>query len=435
VSDSAAFGRFEAFRTSRWWFALADGLAMLLAILLPWSTSAFLFVVIPLWAIICGSVNVSVFLRSMARAPSLASLALFGLALAGVFWSEAGVVAGLHAVGPLLKFLLLPFFFYYFEVSGRGARVLAAFLFSCTLLMVYSWIVTVEPSLALKTGRCCGEDFGVPIRNYIDQSQEFGVCLVALLSAAGFCIERRMWRPVPLLALTAAGFAANLVFVVVSRTAIVCIPVMAAVVAWRHAGLRGVLALAGIGAMMLAAAWFASPHLRARIMSVETQYLEYEESDVPSSVGKRIEFWRKSLYFIREAPVWGHGTGSILQLFEQDAVGQSGIAAEVVANPHNQVLNVMVQWGAVGLVVLCLFWSAHIRIFLRAGLVAELGLIVIAQNITGSLFNSHLFDFTEGWLYVLGVGVAGGMLAKPLEGSTPPDRISQSCPSGRINLK
>jgi hypothetical protein len=28
------------------------------------------------------------------------------------------------------------------------------------------------------------------------------------------------------------------------------------------------------------------------------------------------------------------------------------------------------------------------------------------------LFNSHLFDFHEGWMYVLGVGVAGGMVLK-----------------------
>jgi O-antigen ligase len=31
------------------------------------------------------------------------------------------------------------------------------------------------------------------------------------------------------------------------------------------------------------------------------------------------------------------------------------------------------------------------------------------QNIFTSLLNSHLFDFSEGWLYVLGVGIAGGM--------------------------
>ena len=28
------------------------------------------------------------------------------------------------------------------------------------------------------------------------------------------------------------------------------------------------------------------------------------------------------------------------------------------------------------------------------------------------LFNSHLFDFHEGWMYVLGVGIAGGTTFK-----------------------
>jgi hypothetical protein len=34
------------------------------------------------------------------------------------------------------------------------------------------------------------------------------------------------------------------------------------------------------------------------------------------------------------------------------------------------------------------------------------------QNIFTSLFNSHIFDFHEGWMYVLGVGVAGGMVLR-----------------------
>jgi hypothetical protein len=33
----------------------------------------------------------------------------------------------------------------------------------------------------------------------------------------------------------------------------------------------------------------------------------------------------------------------------------------------------------------------------------------VVQNVASSLFNSHVFDFEEGWIYVLGVGVAGGM--------------------------
>ena len=41
---------------------------------------------------------------------------------------------------------------------------------------------------------------------------------------------------------------------------------------------------------------------------------------------------------------------------------------------------------------------------------AWIGLMVVVQNISSSLFNSHIFDFYEGWMYVLGVGVAGGVL-------------------------
>ena len=36
-------------------------------------------------------------------------------------------------------------------------------------------------------------------------------------------------------------------------------------------------------------------------------------------------------------------------------------------------------------------------------------------ELVGSLFNSFLFDFTEGWLYVLGVGVAGGMVLRQFD--------------------
>ena len=43
---------------------------------------------------------------------------------------------------------------------------------------------------------------------------------------------------------------------------------------------------------------------------------------------------------------------------------------------------------------------------------AWIGLMVVLQNIFTSLFNSHLFDFHEGWMYVLGVGVAGGMVLR-----------------------
>ncbi|MGH2198930.1 hypothetical protein ACQ1Z2_15395, partial [Enterococcus faecalis] len=86
-----------------------------------------------------------------------------------------------------------------------------AFLFSCVVLLIYSWIVVFEPTLAVKTGRCCGEDYGVPVKNYIDQSQEFAICLVGLFAAALLFLDNKMWKQALLPGLGAVAFACNLV--------------------------------------------------------------------------------------------------------------------------------------------------------------------------------------------------------------------------------
>jgi O-antigen ligase len=412
LNTSNALERFEAFRTSRHWATAADLLSILLAAALPWSTSLFLILVVPLLVIICGSVNVAVFRRSIRRPASLVAVAFFALALLGMSWSEAGTRAGFHALSPVAKFLALPFLLYYFEVSKRSGWVIAAFLLSCVVLLINSWVVLFEPGLAFKTGRCCGEDYGVPVKNYIDQSQEFALCLVWLTAIGLYCVRRNMWNEAVGLGVIALAFAANLIFVVISRTAIVALPFMILVSVWRRWKMRGALYAVSLGAVGLVAIWSVSPHFRDRVLSTYSQYEEYRDRSIPSSVGKRLEFWRKSLGFFGDAPLFGHGTGSVFKLFEEAAIGRSAVSAEVIANPHNQTLSVAIQWGIVGLGALYALWIVHMRMFLGSGLVAALGLIVVVQNIVSSMFNSHLFDFTEGWLYVLGVAVAGGIMAK-----------------------
>ena len=57
-------------------------------------------------------------------------------------------------------------------------------------------------------------------------------------------------------------------------------------------------------------------------------------------------------------------------------------------------------------------WLLHLLLFRGDDLASWIGLLVVVQNIFTSLFNSHLFDFHEGWMYVLGVGIAGGIVLK-----------------------
>jgi hypothetical protein len=197
-------------------------------------------------------------------------------------------------------------------------------------------------------------------------------------------------------------------FGVSARSALVYIPVLLFLFAFMHLNRRASAALfvgTVVAAMII---WFSSSYLRGRITNIATEYQSYQQNKL-SSTGQRLEYWQKSLKFFAAAPIFGNGTGSTKLLFEQDAIGQTGLSADVVGNPHNQTLNVAVQWGLVGVAVLYAMWLAHLFLFRGYGLANWIGLLVVVQNLVSSLLNSHLFDFHEGWMYVLGVGVAGGM--------------------------
>jgi hypothetical protein len=55
-------------------------------------------------------------------------------------------------------------------------------------------------------------------------------------------------------------------------------------------------------------------------------------------------------------------------------------------------------------------WVSQLLLFRGSSLGDWVGLVVVVQNIVGSLFNSHIFDFVQGWTFVIGIGVAGGMV-------------------------
>ena len=91
-------------------------------------------------------------------------------------------------------------------------------------------------------------------------------------------------------------------------------------------------------------------------------------------------------------------TGSIAEEFRRARTGESGAASVAPVNPHNQIFAVAIQLGLIGVAVLLAMWAAHFMLFRGAGLVAWIGMIIVVQNVVSSLFNSHLFDFSQGWL-------------------------------------
>lgn len=379
-----------------------------MAAALPWSTTATTALLIIWLFILLPTIELASFSRSLMEFASLAPIIFFLLAVVGMVWAEGEWAARLDGLGPVAKLLVLPFLLYHYGRSTRAHWVFKAFLISCTLLLIYSWMIFLVPEWRFTTAH--GFDTtGVPIRNAIDQNQEFSLCSLGLAALAVSAFRQRRRTTAAALGLLAAVFLCNILFVAFARTSILYILPLAVIFVFRHFNRRRTLSiLVGLAAAAMLV-WGASPYLRDRIEHIAIEYKEYRETNRPTSTGQRLTYWTQSLGWISEAPVLGHGTGSTSQLFERVSAGKEGAWAQRIRNPHNQTLYVAIQWGLLGCVVLYAMWYRHYRLFRAGGFVGWIGMIVVIQNVISSLLNSHLFDFNEGWIYVLGVGVAGGV--------------------------
>ena len=387
---------------------VADGLVVAVAVSLPWSTSATaIFAVLWLLALI-PTLHWADIRRELATPSGGLPVLLFTLGLVGMLWADVTLFERWKGLDSFFKLLAIPLLFVQFRRSVRSHWVFAGYLFSCTALLVATTVVMGIPSMAPSLLH-----FGnVLVKNAATQSGEFVTCIFGLMFLASDGIEKRRWQWV--LGTMAIAFAmlANILYASTGRTALVVILVLLLLFAIKKLNRRSAVLAIG-GAMLIAViGWSSSPYLRMRTEAIWTEIQTYEATNERTSSGERIEFWKKSIAFVRDAPVIGHGTGSIHSLFEKAAVGQTGTAGVAAANPHNQTLAVGIQLGLVGVVVLWAMWIAHLLLFRGSSLADWIGLVVVVQNVVGSLFNSHLFDFVQGWVYVIGVGVAGGMALK-----------------------
>ena len=395
--------------------ACADWLAVAVAIALPWSTTVTAVLIVFWIATLIGSWNFAErFHEPLTLAGSL-PIALWALAALGMLWATVPLAQRIDGLNSFHKLVAIPFLAIQFRDSNRGIYVLIGFLVSCAILLLVSWALVLLPGLAWR-GRQRIEGgpvaLGLPVKDYIAQASMFTICILGLAEAALLAWRRSQPRLAVTLVVFASVFLANILYVATSRTALVALPVLLALFAVTRLDLKrfaGMLLALGV---VVAAAWPTSSYLRERVTGLVQEIRKYEPSGTSSSAGERLEFWRKSMIIIAEAPVFGHGTGSIREQFRHAAQGQTGMAALASANPHNQILAVAIQLGLLGALFLLAMWIAHVRFVWGIGLANGVGVAVVVQNIISSLFNSSLFDFTQGWMYVVGVGVCSGMVLR-----------------------
>ena len=389
----------DADASSQRWLRLADGFAIAVAVVLPWSVSVVLVLMV-LWLIsVVVALGPAAIRREMMSAAGATPLLLLALGLAGMLWADIGWGERLGGADAFVKLLAIPLLLAQFRRSKRALCPLTGFLISCAALMVLSWVVAAFPAI--------GAAGPWAHKNAITLAGEFTLCGFVLLFMASDAL-RAQRSPVAagMLAL-AFAFLATLVYLVVSPVWYTGPPAAAAVpvallLLWLHKQFGGRMALAAFaaGAVACALVYLALP-----LAQIPTHAEDWLGRSRPV-------YWEKAVRFIAAAPVVGHGTGSITSLFARAAVGQTGTMAEIATNPFQETLSVGIQLGLAGIAALWAMWLAHLRLFRGHALADRVGLVIVATTVAGSLFDSQLFDAHRGWTYVFGVGIAGGMILR-----------------------
>ncbi|MEA2879017.1 MAG: O-antigen ligase [Hyphomicrobiales bacterium] len=413
MADTAAtFFAFDRARLAR----LADWLAVGVAAAMPWSISLSQILTVAWLAALIPTLDVASVRRELRNPAGGLPVLLWLLALAGLFWTDVPWGERFAGLEGFHKLLVIPLLFAQFRRSERGIYVVYGFSASCTALLLASWGLMVLWKLWWVY--VPGKIPGMLVKDYIAQSTEFLICALALLGVAA---ER--WRAQQRLAvaaiLLACLFLANIFYIAPGRTALAVLPLLLVIFGFRYFGWKGLLAACVAGAVIAAAAWAASPFLRARMIASIDEVRAYQADNTASSSGIRLEIWKKSLDFVAAAPLFGHGTGSIPEQFRRAAVGE-GASAMAATHPHNQIFAVAIQLGFLGAAVLIAMWVGHLALFRGGGLIAWIGIVLVTQNLASAPFNSHLFDSFHGWLYVFGVGAVGGIVLRARSMTEPP---------------
>jgi O-antigen ligase len=384
---------------------LADWLVVVVAIVLPWSTSATAICVVAWLLALLPTLDLASIRREVESAAGGLPVLLWCLGVVGMLWADASWTERLHGLGSFHRLLAIPLLLAQFRRSHHAIPVVYGFLASSALAVIATYVLTLTPGLTWRGPRADG----IAAHDDIFQSSLVVICGFGALGYAGSNAAKRHWQVALAFTAVAAVFLSYFLLIsAFSRSAAVVAFALILLLGWRLSRYKGILGACLLAVAVAVASWVTSPALRDRVHHSLEEVREYSATNKATSVGQHVAFLKESLTIISSAPAVGHGTGSIAKEFRQITAAGTGAAGVVTVNPHNQTFAVAIQLGLLGAVVLWSMWIAHLRLFRGDGAISWIGMVIVIDNIISSLVHSHLFDSAHGWLYVFGVGVLGG---------------------------
>ena len=425
---------FPSFALSRWMLARLSAICTL--ILIPVSTAG-VNVLAPLTILImltCREFWQRVGMLRHSRL-ALAATGLFLLLVVSLLWDVSPVRESVSILLKYRKLLYLPFLLVLFDDAAWRRLAALSLLASLTLVLVLSctnWLGVTQ------IGQLYAPD---PVRaSWVFKHHITQGIFTALLVFLALTLATSPWNPVlagtvrlpmgvRILCATIVVLAlVNLFAMQQGRTGQVLVLPLLVVWSWQtflrgqplHPGRMAV----ALGVAMLvggAALAYVAHHKSSRMAEISAEIHDYEKHGEATSVGLRLEFYKRSLQLIAQRPVFGSGVGSVESQFQQMTAGHTGAQGMLTANPHNEYLMMSVQLGMVGLAafvwLLWQLWSTSLRV---PGLDGVFSSGYVAAFAAACAANSLLLDFPEGHLLIFFCGI---LLAGSSSHKEHPDHV------------
>jgi O-antigen ligase len=108
--------------------------------------------------------------------------------------------------------------------------------------------------------------------------------------------------------------------------------------------------------------------LKNRVLLIANDLQEYSQGNSKSSIGSRLDMFKAAGVLIKQNPIFGHGLNSYSPLATKIRNDTPGMSRDVGvwANPHNEILQVLVEKGIIGLLTLLLLFLVPGWLFLKA---------------------------------------------------------------------
>jgi len=198
--------------------SIADGLVVVTAVVLPWSTSATAIAVV-LWVLaLLPTLQWPDVRREIMSPAGVLPVLLVTLGTVGMLWADVTLLERWKGLDSFVKLLAIPLLFAQFRRSGRGEWVFLGYLASCVALLAATTIVILTPWAPALINYNAGT---VLVKNAPTQAGEFVTCIFGLLFLAHEAVERRRWGWLLICVAIIVAMLADIVYLSTSRTAMI----------------------------------------------------------------------------------------------------------------------------------------------------------------------------------------------------------------------